>query len=81
MGAWGACGKGACPADLHSELQGAFGAVVFDPEDGTVRYAHADPPWRALLRTWSHHHKTFIAQLESLAAISVYSTWPYIRLS
>ena len=68
--------SGSCPANLGEDLKGDLGAVVYDPVDGTVRVAHAAPPWRALLRSWSPHHKTFIAQLEVLAAVSVYSTYP-----
>ena len=68
--------SGVCPADLRDTLGGDLGAVVYDPVDGTARYAYAAPPWRALLRSWSSHHKTFIAQLETLAALSVYSTYP-----
>ena len=60
----------------HSRYGGALGAVVYDPEDGTVRFAAADPPWSILLSSWRTDRKTYIAELETLAAVSVYSTYP-----
>ena len=42
---------------------------------GSVRYAAADPPWHALL-THFEERKTYIAELEAIAALSVYSTYP-----
>jgi len=61
---------------MASRLRGALGAVVYDPADGTVRHAHATPPWEVLLSSWRHDRRTYIAELEALAAISVYSTYP-----
>ena len=57
---------------------GALGAVLYDPLDGgSVRYAAADPPWHALL-THFEQRATYIAELETLAALAVYSTYPDI---
>ena len=67
--------SGACLAP-HSSFRGALGAVVFDPVDSRVYVAAADPPWALLLSSWRTHFKTYIAELEALAAISVYSTYP-----
>ena len=50
--------------------------VVYDPEDGTVRYASGKPDWASLLEHWPSDRKTYIAQLEVLAAIAVYFTYP-----
>ena len=60
----------------HPRLRGGLGAVVYDPEDGVVRVAAADPNWRVLLSSWRDNFKTYIAELETLAAISVYTTFP-----
>ena len=68
-------GRDEC-TDAHARLRGALGAVVFDPESGEVRYAHALPPWDILLSSWRTDRKTYIAELEALAAISVYTTYP-----
>jgi hypothetical protein len=57
-------------------LRGGLGAVVYDPEDGVARVAAADPNWRVLLSSWRDDFKTYIAELETLAAISVYTTFP-----
>ena len=55
---------------------GALGAVLYDLLDGgSVRYAAADPPWHALL-THFEQRATYIAELETLAALAVYSTYP-----
>ena len=48
----------------------------------TARYAAADPPWDVLFTSdpftdWLDR-KTYIAELEALAAISVYSTYPML---
>ena len=67
--------RGECMSREES-MRGALGAVVYDPEDGSTRAAHARPDWRVLLPSWSHDQKTFIAELETLAAIAVYTTWP-----
>ena len=64
-----------CAAD-GSGLSGALGAVVYDPVDGTVRFAAADPPWAILFGSWIRSRKTYIAELETLAALSVYTTYP-----
>jgi hypothetical protein len=68
--------EAACAALRAEELRGALGAVVYDPEDGTARFAAADPPWALLLSEWSTDRKTYIAELEALAAVSVYTTYP-----
>ena len=60
----------------HAQLRGALGAVVYDPVDHTVRYAAAEPPWSVLLSSWRSDRKTYIAELETLAAVAVYSTYP-----
>ena len=59
----------------HSRLRGALGAVVFDPIDGAVRFASAEPNWALLLSSWESERKTYIAELETLAAVSVYNTY------
>ena len=69
-------------ADPNSQLRGGLGAVVYDPETHTARYAAADPPWDVLFTSdpftdWLDR-KTYIAELEALAAISVYSTYPML---
>ena len=65
-----------CSAGRRSRLAGGLGVVVYDPSDGSVRYALGEPAWHELLAFWSPDHKTYIAQLEVLAAISVYFTYP-----
>ena len=40
------------------------------------RYALGEPEWRTLLSFWSPDHKTYIAQLEVLAAVAAYFTYP-----
>ena len=57
-------------------LRGALGAVVYDPVSRRVVFADADPPWNILLSSWRNDRRTYIAELETLAAISVYSTYP-----
>ena len=64
------------PVAGYAWLAGGLGAVVYDPVDGVVRYALAEPEWYKLLEFWSPDHKTYIAQLETLAAMSVYFTYP-----
>ena len=59
-----------------ADFSGALGAVVYDPVDGSVRSAAADPPWALLLGSWRRDRKTYIAELEALAAVAVYSTYP-----
>ena len=39
-------------------------------------YAYAPPPWEILLSSWRTDRKTYIAELETLAAIAVYTTYP-----
>jgi len=56
-------------------LRGALGAVVFDPTDGSARFALAEPNWALLLSSWELNRKTYIAELETLAAVSVYNTY------
>jgi hypothetical protein len=68
-------GDGEC-ADTHRDLRGALGAVVFDPRDRSYYTASAAPPWALLLASWRLDRKTYIAELEALAALSVYSTYP-----
>ena len=53
-----------------------MGVVVYDPEDDTVRYALGKPDWAVLLAQWPRDRKTYIAQLEALAALSAYFTYP-----
>ena len=49
---------------------------MYDPRDRSVRVAYADPPWDLLLASWRTDRKTYIAELETLAAVAVYSTYP-----
>ena len=65
-----------CEDQRARHLGGGLGIVVYDPVDGTVRYAGAPPDWPTLLNFWPGDRKTYIAQLEVLAAISVYFTYP-----
>ena len=64
--------------DRRHGLRGDLGAVLYDPDDGSVRSAAASPPWDLLLSSWRTDRKTYIAELEMLAAISVYSTYPSV---
>ena len=68
-------GRGECSSD-RSRLRGALGAVVYDPVSRKVAFSAADPPWDLLLSSWRDDRRTYIAELETLAAISVYSTYP-----
>ena len=54
----------------------SWGGGVLNPVTGRVVYADADPPWGVLLSSWRLDRKTYIAELETLAAIAVYSTYP-----
>ena len=65
-----------CGAPHESELRGGLGVVIYDPEDGSVRWASGKPDWAVLLSVWPRDRKTYIAQLEVLAAISAYFTFP-----
>mgnify|MGYP002629635561 FL=1 len=67
--------EGGCAA-AYAQLRGALGAVVYDPLDGSVRAASAEPDWAVLLSSWQVDRKTYIAELELLAAIAVYTTYP-----
>lgn len=68
---------GECAADEPGRrLDGALGSVVWDPVGGCARFAYAEPPWRLLLSSWRTDRRTYIAELETLAAIAVYSTYP-----
>ena len=67
--------EGRC-STAYSRLRGALGAVVYDPLDGTVRSASAEPDWAVLLSSWRTDRRTYIAELELLAAIAVYTTYP-----
>ena len=49
---------------------------MYDPSDRSVRYAYSAPPWAILLSSWRVDRKTYIAELETLAAVSVYATYP-----
>ena len=50
--------------------------MVIDPETGEARMAAAQPPWAVLSASWEADKKTYIAELEALAALSVYTTYP-----
>jgi hypothetical protein len=63
-------------ANPHRDLRGALGAVVYDPRDRSYRTAWATPPWTLLLASWRLDRKTYIAELEALAALAVYGTYP-----
>ena len=66
-----------CSSELPRQTyNGALGVVVFDPVDQTVRFAEAEPPWRILLSSWQRDKKTYIAELETLAGVAAYSTYP-----
>ena len=68
--------SGCMGADKYRDLRGALGAVVFDPRDASYRTAWATPPWPLLLASRRHDKKTYIAELEALAVLPVYSTYP-----
>ena len=57
-------------------MRGGLGVVIYDPVDHSYRYAMGELAWKELLSFWSPDHKTYIAQLEVLAAISAYFTYP-----
>ena len=59
-----------------SQLRGSLGATVYDPRDGTVRSASAEPDWAVFLSSRQEDRKTYITELELLAAIAVYPTYP-----
>ena len=63
-------------ASERSRLRGGLGGVVIDPTTRQVVSAMADPPWELLLSSWRRDRKTYIAELEALAAVSIYSTFP-----
>ena len=65
----------ACTA-LRRRLRGGLGVVIYDPVDGSVRVASGTPPWDILFASWSTDKKTYIAELEALAALAAYSTYP-----
>ena len=68
-----------CAAEKRSpQHRGALGAVIFDPEIREAWLASARPPWGLLLSTWAVDKKTCIAELEALAAIAAYSTYPAV---
>ena len=67
-----------CTLRRKRQLHGAMGAVLFDPIDRSVRYAYARPPWAILLSSWKEERKTYIAELETLAAVAAYSTYPKV---
>ena len=69
---------GTCTLKRRRQLHGALGAVLFDPVDRSVRYAYARPPWAILLSSWREERKTYIAELETLAAVAAYSTYPQV---
>ena len=68
--------SGACSVPRFKRLLGGLGVVVFDPADGVVRYAYGKPDWPSLLQFWPSDRKTYIAQLEVLAAVAAYFTYP-----
>ena len=76
--AGGECAPGGAGQRRRDRLRGALGAVVYDPLTGIVRHASAVPPWDILLSSWRSDRKTYIAELEALAAISVYTTYPEV---
>ena len=63
-------------SDHASMLRGGLGAVVYDTRDQSLYVASAAPPWSLLLSSWRTDRKTYIAELETLAAVAVYSTLP-----
>ena len=62
--------------DPHAHPRGYLGAVVYDPDSGIVHVAEAMPNWAVLLASWRDDFKTYIAELEMLAVVSVYTTFP-----
>ena len=70
-------GRGDCAIDARRfKLSGGLGVVVYDPVDGSVRRAAAEPDFRILLSSWQTDKRTYIAELEALAALAAYSTYP-----
>ena len=63
-------------ANPRERLRGGLGAVVYDPVSNLAYVASSAPPWDILLSSWRLDRKTYIAELETIAAISVYSTYP-----
>ena len=70
--------SGSCQSDRYSHLSGGLGVVIYDPVDRSVRYASGKPDWSVLMKFWPGSRKTYIAQLEALAAISAYSTYLHL---
>ena len=68
--------SGSACHELAQRLGGGLGVVIYDPLDGMVRWAAAKPDWQTLLKFWPGDRKTYIAQLEVLAAVAVYYTYP-----
>ena len=68
--------SGAVCEEVKKRLGGGLGVVIYDPVDGVVRFAGGKPDWTTLLKYWPPDRKTYIAQLEALAAVSAYYTYP-----
>ena len=49
---------------------------MYDTRDQEIYVASMAPPWHLLLSSWRTDRKTYIAELEALAAVAVYSTFP-----
>jgi len=67
--------RDACSSKLQHRWTGRMGYVLHDFHTGVFYYGTATPS-RAIVRSFSPNKKTYIAQLEALAAISVYFTFP-----
>ena len=70
--------RGECSTNPTHRFSGGLGAVIYDPMTGRARHAAAEPPWDILLSSWRTDRKTYIAELETLAAVAVYTTYPEI---
>ena len=78
--------QGWIPSDALAPMQpwqfhGQLGYVEYDPEDGFFEYGDTEPSPALVRQLLVHERKTYIAQLETLAAVSVYSSLEPSRLA
>ena len=57
-------------------FNGELGAIVYDPEDGFMASAEGRPDAELVAYYVKRERRTYIAQLETLAAMAPYTTWP-----
>ena len=57
-------------------FNGELGAIIYDPEDGFMASAEGRPDAELVAYFVTKNRRTYIAQLETLAAMAPYTTWP-----